>query len=237
MSRAHLLLRRLNVVLYVTPDDIFSALRHTRALVQQRPVGLSVWEQSNGPHHRPDWISVQHALTDTRDEERRLASFELVVQIKQEGIHGALLLVLRRRVVHIRVILPNAGRRPSSVNMASVFCAGNVSVYTEAPIQATGSPTVDYLWDVRGDSRPQQVMEGNVDNPVEVVGEDAHVSVAAEGCVGKEIDGLTGSNDRLALGGREDVCGHAEAGHGGMGVIGCGRAGSSQRNGVRGSRV
>lgn len=80
-------------------------------------------------------------------------------------------------------------------------------------------------------------MEGHVDYPVEVVRQNAHVPVSPERCVGEEVDGLASGDYSLALVGRQDVRGDAEAGHGRMGVVGCGWAGGSQWDSVRGGCI
>jgi len=45
-------------------------------------------------------------------------------------------------------------------------------------------------------------MESCVDDPVEVVGEDADVAVFSQWSIGNEFDVLTSSDDRLAFIGR-----------------------------------
>jgi hypothetical protein len=69
--------------------------------------------------------------------------------------------------------------------VALVLGIGDVSVYLEVPIEASGKATVDRGQHERGDSRSKYVMERGVDNKVEVVRENAHVFVFVEGRIGQ----------------------------------------------------
>ena len=75
-------------------------------------------------------------------------------------------------------------------------------------------------------------MERSIDDPIKVVGEDTHVAIFAEGHVGDEVHGFAGCNDRFALGGGEDVHGHAETWYGGVGVVCYRWADRCQRDGI-----
>ena len=70
---------RLNIILNISPDDIFRPTPDARALMQQRALAITMRKHGNTAHNRLDGISIQHALLDTREEERRLASLEIIV--------------------------------------------------------------------------------------------------------------------------------------------------------------
>ena len=105
--------------------------------MQESAVGLTMWEDRNSTHDRSHRVSIEGALMSSRHEEGSLSTLELVIEVEEECIHGALLLIFRRRIVHVGVVGQDTRRRPSSVNVASVFSTRDISVHSEAAVDAS----------------------------------------------------------------------------------------------------
>lgn len=54
--------------------------------------------------------------------------------------------------------------------MATVLGSRHITVYSEATVDAADFLSCDAVWDKRFHSFPKLIVEGLVDNPVEVVG-------------------------------------------------------------------
>lgn len=98
----------INIILHVRPDDILGRglllTAHTRALVQEAPLGLAMREHGHAALDRLHGIRVEDALARRGQEEGRLARRELVVEVDQEGEEGRLLCVGQARVVLVGVV-------------------------------------------------------------------------------------------------------------------------------------
>jgi hypothetical protein len=81
-------------------------------------------------------------------------------------------------------------------NVTSVLCSGNISVYSEPPVDAANLFTCNILWDKRLDPVPQLVMKSLIDNPVEVVSKHAGVlSLRPHGRIRNELHRLAGGDN------------------------------------------
>ena len=84
--------------------------------MQQSALGLAVREDCHTPHNRLDRVRIDNALLDTGDEKRRLAAFEVVVEVDEEGEEGGLASVRGRGVVLVGVCCGvDAGGGPCTV--------------------------------------------------------------------------------------------------------------------------
>lgn len=72
------------IVLDIRANHVLGTLDHPCALVQQRTRRLAMREHSHTSHDRLDRIRVDNALLDTWDEECRLSSTEVVVEVDEE---------------------------------------------------------------------------------------------------------------------------------------------------------
>jgi hypothetical protein len=75
----------IDIVLNIRPDNILRTLYHTRALMQQCALCLTVWEHRHTAHDRLDRVRVDDAFLDAGDEEGRLATLELIIKVDEEG--------------------------------------------------------------------------------------------------------------------------------------------------------
>ena len=90
--------------------------------------------------------------------------------------------------------------------MAAVLGSRNIAVDSEATVDTPCLPAGIVGGDERADALPESIVEGLVDDPVDVVGEDAGLgSVFLDGCVGEVAYGLGGRDDGLALLGGKDI--------------------------------
>lgn len=75
----------INIILHVSPDDILGRgllfTAHPGALVQQAPLGLAVREHGHAALNRLHRVRVEDALARRGQEEGRLPSGELVVEV------------------------------------------------------------------------------------------------------------------------------------------------------------
>jgi hypothetical protein len=53
--------------------------------MQQRTLRLAMRKHSNTAHDRFNRVRIDNAVLDTRDEKRSLATFEVVVEVDEEG--------------------------------------------------------------------------------------------------------------------------------------------------------
>lgn len=121
-------------------------------------------------------------------------------------------------------------------DMAPVLCPGHVPIHPEPPVDAADLLPLLLRGHEGAHARPQRVVEGLVDDPVEVVREHARVfALGAQRRVGDEGHGFAGGDDGGAFGGGEDVADEAEVGDEGVRLDGRGRAGrGGERDGVVG---
>lgn len=198
---------RIDIKLDICPDDVLGTLPHTSALMQQRTVVLAMWEHRHRAHNRPHWVGIHDTVTYARRKEGRLAALKLIIQVHEEGKQTRLLLVRRRGIVHVLArCRVDARGRPGAIEVAAILGSGNVAVDPEATVDAPRLSSSIVGGDEGTDTLPESVMEGLVNDPVDVVGEDAGFgTVFLDGCVGEVADRFGGSDNGLALGGREDI--------------------------------
>jgi len=181
-----------------------------------------------------DWlygVSIHHTFLAAGNEEGGFATFEVIIEIDQEGEERGLTSVWWGRVVLVCVgHRIDAGWWPCAVcalkksalvtaelwmltNMTSVLCTRHVSIHTKSSVDPSYLSTCDRLWYKCFDSVPKLIVEGLVYHPVKVVGENARVLIATDGRVWDELHCLACSNDGRTLFGGQDVLDHSEIRH------------------------
>ena len=146
-----------------------------------------------------------------------------------------------------QLVLPLGGHAPSMCarysapgTLRDVSCADTIGVWqlnllaidSETAVDASGQATVHYCWHEPFNTRPKCIMESLIHNPIEVVRENANVSILTQWRIGNEVDALASSDDSLALLRVEDVCSYAETRHDRMRRMCSRRRRGRQRNGV-----
>ena len=78
-------IRTIDIILNIRPNNVFSALYHTRTLMQQRALRLAMRKHGHTAHDRLNRVSVNNAFFNTRNEEGRLPAFELIIEVDEES--------------------------------------------------------------------------------------------------------------------------------------------------------
>lgn len=95
--------------------------------------------------------------------------------------------------------------------MTSILRPGDVSVHPEPPIDAADFLSFFHAWNELFYARPQRVVECFVDDPVEIVREDARVfALGTQRGVRDELHRFACSNDRCAFRRREHIANEPE---------------------------
>ena len=71
--------------------------------MKQRSLRLAVWKYRDTAHDRLYRVSINDTLLDARDEEGRLTTLELVVQVDEEGEERGLARIGWRRIVFVSI--------------------------------------------------------------------------------------------------------------------------------------
>jgi hypothetical protein len=101
---------------------------------------------------------------------------------------------------------PNGGAQRDPTNVTAVLCARHVSVHSKPAVDAANLLARHGLRNERLHSTPELVVESLVDDPVEIMGQDARVlALRPHRCVWDELDGLAGGNDSRTFFRREHV--------------------------------
>jgi hypothetical protein len=104
------------IILNIRPNNILRTLHHSSTLMQQRTCRLAMREYGYAAHDGLNRICVDDAFLDTGDEKRRLAAFELFVEVNKECEQRGLASILGGGVVLVRICFRvDAGRWPCTV--------------------------------------------------------------------------------------------------------------------------